>query len=297
MIKSIFISLFLTGLSVALIYSILMLWQQPNSLSDWGVLLATGPSLAYFGWLFLFPVARTAAVAWQVLGLSAIGVLLLGIAGETHPLPWIFALVIGLCGSFAYQLWYSRFGRQSSQLLRVGERLPNLQFEDTNGSAVKTDEITGALLLMFYRGNWCPLCMAQISEVASQYQKLKASGVRTLLISSQPHSNTEALASKFNVDFLYMVDKDNKVARQLNILSPNGTPMGLQVLGYSSDTVMPTVVLTDASKNIIFCDETDNYRVRPEPETFLRLLDVGAATAGTTSGQSSQNNAPVPNTP
>jgi hypothetical protein len=36
---------------------------------------------------------------------------------------------------------------------------------------------------------------------------------------------------------------------------------------------MPTVIITDEQGKIIFADLTDNYRVRPEPETFLRVLD------------------------
>jgi len=49
--------------------------------------------------------------------------------------------------------------------------------------------------------------------------------------------------------------------------------MGLQALGYDSDTVMPTVVMTNSAGKIIFADLTDNYRVRPEPEDFLRVFD------------------------
>ena len=35
---------------------------------------------------------------------------------------------------------------------------------------------------------------------------------------------------------------------------------------------MPTVIITDAERRIIFTHQTDNYRVRPEPATFLRAL-------------------------
>jgi hypothetical protein len=51
-----------------------------------------------------------------------------------------------------------------------------------------------------------------------------------------------------------------------------GLPFGMQLLGYDSDTVMPTVIITDDEGKIIFADLTDNYRVRPEPETFMRVL-------------------------
>jgi len=76
----------------------------------------------------------------------------------------------------------------------------------------------------------------------------------------------------FEVPFIYLVGTGNKVARQLKLLAQNGLPFGMQLLGYDSDTVMPTVVITDAEGKIIFADLTDNYRVRPEPETFMRVL-------------------------
>ena len=38
------------------------------------------------------------------------------------------------------------------------------------------------------------------------------------------------------------------------------------------DTVMPTVVVTNANGTILFSDQADNYRVRPEPDIFLAIL-------------------------
>lgn len=273
MLKSIFISLFLTALAVALGHAGWMLWQNPQALQWWAVILATAPSAAFFVWVFSTPVARTSAVMWPAVALSIAGVVLLAVSGTHAALPWIYALGVGLAGNLIYQLWYSRFGRKPSAALKVGHKLPALSFEDDQGQPLETRDLAGPLLLMFYRGNWCPLCMAQIREVAAEYQTLAARGVSTLLISSQPHANTAALARKFAVDFHFVVDQDNQVARELGILAENGTPSGLQALGYGNDTAMPTVVLTDSDQTIIFCDETDNYRVRPEPQTFLRLLD------------------------
>ena len=70
-----------------------------------------------------------------------------------------------------------------------------------------------------------------------------------------------------------MVDANNQVAQQLGIFAKNGLPLGLQVFGYENDTVLPTVLITDATGKIIFADLTDNYRMRPEPATFLAILD------------------------
>jgi hypothetical protein len=58
----------------------------------------------------------------------------------------------------------------------------------------------------------------------------------------------------------------------LNIFAKNGLPAGIQVLGYDSDTVMPTVILTDEKGKIIHSDLTSNYRVRPEPADLIKLF-------------------------
>ncbi len=50
----------------------------------------------------------------------------------------------------------------------------------------------------------------------------------------------------------------------------NGTPAGM--IGYDGDTVLPTVVSTDAAGRIFCADQTDNYRVRPTPATVLAAL-------------------------
>ena len=74
------------------------------------------------------------------------------------------------------------------------------------------------------------------------------------------------------MEFDFLTDEGNRAARTLGIESPNGIPMGMQVLGYASDTVLPTVILTNAQGEIVFADQTDNYRVRPEPEVFEKLI-------------------------
>ena len=56
----------------------------------------------------------------------------------------------------------------------------------------------------------------------------------------------------------------------------NGLPAGMEILGYDKDTVYPTVLITDADGRIIYSDLTNNYRIRPEPEEFIKLLNEHA---------------------
>ncbi|RLA42375.1 MAG: AhpC/TSA family protein, partial [Gammaproteobacteria bacterium] len=97
-------------------------------------------------------------------------------------------------------------------------------------------------------------------------------GVRVALVAPQPHQNTIGLAKKFGVEFDFLTDEGNQAARILGIANPQGLPMGMQMLGYDSETVLPTVIITDTDGIILWAHETDNYRVRPEPDVFLTVL-------------------------
>ena len=73
---------------------------------------------------------------------------------------------------------------------------------------------------------------------------------------------------------LFWVDTDNRAARRLGIAHEHGVPAGFEVLGYKSETVLPTVLLVGEDGRILYSSQTDNYRVRPEPAEFLRVLDA-----------------------
>ena len=93
-----------------------------------------------------------------------------------------------------------------------------------------------------------------------------------VLVSPQPHKFSSSLAKKYDLGFHFLTDVENKVSKQLGIYAEFGIPAGIQLLGYDSDTVLPTMIITNKNGKIVFKDLTDNYRVRPEPETFLNVI-------------------------
>ncbi|MDX1481349.1 MAG: peroxiredoxin family protein [Woeseiaceae bacterium] len=179
-----------------------------------------------------------------------------------------------------YVFWYSRFGRHPDARLDVGSKLPDFVVKELDGTAVRSADLLGApTVFLFYRGNWCPLCMAQIGELVERYGELEKLGITVCLISPQPADRTRELAERHGVRFRYFLDEDNRAARELGIAVDNGVPLGVPG-HYPSATVMPTMFVTTAGGTIVFSDQTDNYRVRPEPDIFLAILRrSGAVTA------------------
>ena len=280
-LKSIFVSLYLLFLVAATIMAVLHITRDVLSLGWLGVALTTSPFLIFLSYLMLTQRrARTSPRLPSIIAFAVVGVAMsmwswaIGISGS---LPAIVASV-GLAAFLIYVFWYSDLGPRHSAVFAIGKPLPLFSLERVDGSAFQSSAWTGRpSVLIFFRGNWCPLCMAQIKEVANLYREIEALGARVALISPQTDTHTKQLAQRWEVAFEYYVDRRAAAARQLGIDHPGGLPLGMQALGYASDTVLPTVVITDTAGIVRFVDETDNYRVRPEPQLFLNVLRAQAA--------------------
>lgn len=270
--KPLFINGFILSCTAASFYAGWSLsriaWPNPWA----GVLIACLAPLLFFARLFLLPTPRTSR---NLLWMPLAGVIGTGLAVYLGGLvPASVSGLFGLGGSLAYILWYSRYEPAVATPLRAGGALPDFPLFDLEGGEVRAHALIGEpVLWLFYRGNWCPFCMAQVREIAGYYRELAARGIRTVLISPQPEVNTRALAQRFDVPMQFLIDRDNRAAQRLGILDAGGLPAGLQVLGYDSDAPRPTVFLTAPGGGLLYSDLAENYRMRPEPQEFLAAFD------------------------
>jgi peroxiredoxin len=277
LLKSIFISAYPALAMYVLIDSVLHLVTYDFSFRYLGRLLTALTIVVLFAGLFIVSQARTSRNLNIYSTFIIVGFLIsLIFGGIIKNNNWFGSSMSFILVLFwiAYLKWYSVFDERENNTLGVGTFLSNFQLEDSEKNKVSSETFLGnPSIYLFYRGNWCPLCMAQIKEIAAQYKELQQRSVNMVFISPQPHKFSKTLADKYQLNFNFLTDVNNTAAKQLNIFAENGIPTGFQVLGYDSDTVLPTVIITDDNGKIVFADLTDNYRVRPEPKTFLKVID------------------------
>ena len=206
----------------------------------------------------------------SVAAATAVGASLLAGTG------WPAAIaILGLLSTQFYARWYTRLDREHQAGLEVGTQLPHFEVLDVDGTPVSSESFLGQpTAFVFIRGNWCPLCVAQVRELAAEYESLAARGIGVALISPQPLDETRTLAERFGVDFRYLTDPGAAAAASLGIRHDGGVPPGVTQLGYEADTVFPTVIVIDETGTVVFSDQTDDYRVRPEPALFIAALDA-----------------------
>lgn len=181
---------------------------------------------------------------------------------------------VSVAGYLAYLFWYSRFGRKLSFVVTNEKPLPEFEAVTVDGRRASSGELLGApALFVFYRGNWCPVCVTQIKEVAANYRKLQDKGIQVVMVSPQSDAHTRELARKIDAPLAFWRDQDLSAAKTLGLVDKQGVPVGMDLLGYDPDTVLPTVIMTDENGIVFYNDQTDSYRVRPLPEDFLKAFE------------------------
>lgn len=275
LLKSIFLSVFVT-FAVVVTAAGCYLIASGSDRSLWiGVTVSAATVVIYFARLYLTRVPRTSP-GLMGFSISVFGATMYSIFQSFDQQVASAAPILGmisLAGWAAYVAWYSELGDRSKEKIKEGKKLPKIDLEDYDGNKITAEHWKGQKrLVIFYRGNWCPICTAQVKELADFEKQFKELGVRITLVSPQSHQKSKNHAKRIGMDYDFWVDVDNRAAKTLGILQENGLPSGFQVLGYETDVPKPTTFVVDENGKVIFADLTTNYRLRTKPEDIIKAL-------------------------
>lgn len=162
--------------------------------------------------------------------------------------------------------------RSTPPQLKPGEPLPDFRAIDEQGDPVRSIELHGApAVLLFVRGNWCPFCSRQVSNLTQHYRDIVDLGARLILVTPKPLETTRRVAEFFKVEFDFWLDNELTVTRQLGLLHEGGVPKSYDK-EYGRDTVWPTALVVDAAGIIRYTDLSKHISDRPDPRVLLREI-------------------------
>ena len=170
-------------------------------------------------------------------------------------------------------IWIRTRGlRAMPPLLKPGEPLPDFRAVDEQGDPVRSVELHGApAVLLFVRGNWCPFCSRQVSNLTQYYRDIVDLGARLILVTPKPLETTRRVAEFFKVEFDFWLDNELAVTRQLGLLQEGGVPKDYD-REYGRDTVWPTALVVDAAGIIRYTNLSKHISDRPDPKILLREI-------------------------
>ncbi|MBR0795824.1 AhpC/TSA family protein [Bradyrhizobium jicamae] len=108
---------------------------------------------------------------------------------------------------------------------KPGEALPPFLLPDETGALISLQALIarGPLIVMFYRGHWCPYCRLNVSAVVRAQDRIEALGGRIVAIMPETQKYAAQFKSESGAPFPVLTDLDNGYALSLNLAIWLGT--------------------------------------------------------------------------
>lgn len=104
--------------------------------------------------------------------------------------------------------------------LMVGEKAPNFTAKDQNGKVITLNDAlkTGKVVVIFYRGFWCPNCSRAVKSLQDSLQWLTAKNVSVIAISPEGSDGVAKTVSKSKARFSVLSDEGLKISKAYKVI-------------------------------------------------------------------------------
>jgi len=169
--------------------------------------------------------------------------------------------------------------------LRAGYKAPDFTLPDAAGQPVSLAALlaTGPVVLVFYRGNWCPYCNVQLRAYNQALAQFKALNATLVAVSPQTPDLTSLTAEEKELRFPVLSDLSNTVAKQYGLAYQVGDAVyhtlhgvGIDLATFNGDDSgeLPLtgtfVIAPDGT--IAWAATEANFKQRPDPAVLLDAL-------------------------
>jgi len=170
--------------------------------------------------------------------------------------------------------------------LQAGRKVPDFTVNNFAGSPISLTELleTGPLLVIFYRGGWCPYCNFQIRQLSQHYAEFETRGVRPVLISVDQPSAAVLVKNAYAIPFPVLSDPELNAHEAFNVVLslPPETYKRYQDYGIDLEAwsgkahhkiALAAAFLVDKTGTVKWAHVTTDYKTRPSPEQLLKVID------------------------
>lgn len=168
--------------------------------------------------------------------------------------------------------------------LNVGDKAADGELTDVNDKSIKLSDLwtKGPVVLMWYRGGWCPYCNVQLRVMQEALPAIEAAGGNLVAIAPEKSDHSLSTKEKNQLEFLVLSDVGNKVARAYGLvfkLPEKVSPIYKKMIdlskynGDDSDELpLAATYVIDTTGVIRYAYLDANYTKRAEPSAIVDAL-------------------------
>lgn len=169
--------------------------------------------------------------------------------------------------------------------LFIGSKAPDFKAKDQDGKEIRLkDQLKkGKVVLVFYRGYWCPYCNRELSRLQDSLALIQEKGATVIAVSPEKPENIKQTVEKTKATFSVLYDEGMKIMKGYDVeFELEETTLaryrssGLDIEKNNGTNgkylPVPAVYIIDKESNVTYRFFDADYKKRPSIAEILKNL-------------------------
>ena len=120
---------------------------------------------------------------------------------------------------FSVAFFFTANAQEKPEGLFINSIAPDFRATDQYGKEIRLKDVIkdSLVVLVFYRGQWCPHCNRHLKKLEDSLSLLKEKGVRLIAISPEKPEFIKKTIDKTNASYSILYDKDMKIMKAYDV--------------------------------------------------------------------------------
>jgi peroxiredoxin len=175
--------------------------------------------------------------------------------------------------------------QEAPEGLFIASKAPDFRAKDQHGKEIRLKDLLkeGKVVLVFYRGEWCPYCNKELARMQDSLYLIKEKGATLIAVSPEIPANIEKTVEKTRAEYSVLYDEGLKIMKAYDVEFevPENTLTRYRNAGLDIEKnngangkflPVPAVYIIDKESTIIYRFFDRDYKKRPSVKDLLEYL-------------------------
>lgn len=169
--------------------------------------------------------------------------------------------------------------------LFIGSKAPDFKAKDQDGNEIRLkDQLKkGKVVLVFYRGYWCPYCNRELSRLQDSLALIQEKGATVIAVSPEKPENIKQTVEKTKATYSVLYDEGMKIMKgyeveyeleETTLARYRSSGLDIEKNNGSNGKYLPVpaVYIIDKESNVTYRFFDADYKKRPSIAEILKNL-------------------------
>ena len=171
------------------------------------------------------------------------------------------------------------------QALQTGANAPDVSLQNSQGETVKLSSVYSKkpIVLVFFRGGWCPICTKHTQQLIKAYPEIKELGAELIAVSPDSIESSKNNIEKNSIPFPIFSDSQIAATKAFGLAFEVDSKTLEKYKGFGIDLEkasgakhhalpVPAVYIIDKSGRIAYAHSDPDYRNRLDAKVIIEEL-------------------------